>query len=143
MSSTLNSCSILLTYKDKVLLLQKDDVLNTLSDNTWHFIERLFKQNASVKKAIIQEVEQKIKIKLQDVNLLMADSSDEEEFFFHAMLTDNQVDIIERKEGSIHQFFSVSELSKIKLKDSTKRLLLEYASSFKKLQMLKSRSTSL
>ena len=127
MTTYIDSCLILLTYKGKVLLLQQDDILHQFSNNEWHFIEKIKEKNKSIIETIIQEVERETNIKLDSVSFILSVlHNDRMENLFHARLTDKNVNNIQRAEGRVLSFFTVQELKKLKLRSSTQLILSEY-----------------
>lgn len=126
---------ILLTYKGKVLLLQQENILDSHNDNEWHFIEKSKTKDKLAEKTIIEEVFRETQLKLDGVTLLSKElSSDTIHYLFHARLNDKHVNSIERAEGRVLQFFSIPELSKLKIQSATKsffqknRALIEHLS---------------
>lgn len=112
---------ILLTYKGKVLLLQQENILDSHNDNEWHFIEKSKVKDKLAEKTIIEEVFRETQLKLDGVVLLSKElSEDTIQYLFHARLSDKHVNNIERAEGRVLQFFSISELGKLKIKRATK-----------------------
>lgn len=124
-----NFCLILLTYKGKVLLLQKDDILHNFLENDWHFIDRYKDKHKSLETTITDEVERETNIKLDSVNLVLrVPRENRTEHLFHARLTDKQVNNIQRNDGKILQFFTLQELKKLQLHPSIAAIMSDYTS---------------
>ena len=128
MTATVDSCLIILTYKGKILLLQQDDVLNNLPHNDWHFIERIKEKNKTPQETIMREVKRQTEVKLSEVSFVARISRNGNmTYLFHARLNDNNVDNLKRDEGKLLQFFTLQELKRLRLKESTKLFLPEYS----------------
>lgn len=129
MSSILPRCIALLTYKGKVLLLSKNNKPDVLSYNPWQFIEKEKSKHFSELDTIIREILKETKIKITELIPIPKNSTSETpEYVFHAQLTDINVNTIQRDDESLLQFYSLSELQKLNLQDSTKNILSKYKS---------------
>lgn len=126
---TSNRYVILLTYKGKILLLSKENKLDILPYNPWGFIEKQTEKTISGKDTLIREVLKEAKIKLSDLTPISSSSiEDGHEYVFHAHLSDLEVNSIERSDDSLMQFYSLSELQKLNLQESTKFIFTKYKS---------------
>lgn len=115
----LNESLILLTYKEKILLMIRDYVFNSGLQKTWRMIGGEKATNETCEKTITRYIKEEMNIKISDVKLLSVASSDNKDtYFYHGKLTDNNVNFIERAEGQELQFFDLKELGKIKLTTS-------------------------
>lgn len=115
---------ILLTYKGKILLMHKDYILETLDANPWHFISGIKDKNATSEEAIAREVKRETSIDLPSVEFLGSlDEEDRKKYFYHATLTDENVNNMVHRDGKILGFFSVKELDSLLLSLSTKLLI--------------------
>jgi len=129
MSTILPKCIALLTYKGKVLLLSKHNKPDVPSYNPWQFIEKEKSSQSSEVDTIIREVLKETKLKLTELMPIPTDSLPETpEYVFHAQLTDLNVNTIQRGDESLLQFYSLSELQKLNLQESTKRIFTKYKS---------------
>lgn len=116
----LNESLILLTYKEKILLMIRNYVINSGLHKTWRMIGGEKENNESFEKTIIRKIKEEMNIKISDVKLLLVASSDNKNtYFYHGKLTDNNVNLIERAEGQELQFFDLKELDKLQLTAST------------------------
>jgi ADP-ribose pyrophosphatase YjhB (NUDIX family) len=115
----LNESLILLTYKEKILLMIRDYVFNSGERKIWNMIGGKKEHNESCEKTIIRKIKEEMNIKISDVKLLLISPSDDKNtYFFHGKLTDSNVNLIERAEGQELQFFDLKELNKLKLATS-------------------------
>ena len=111
---------ILLTYKGKVLLMHKDYILATLDQNPWHFISGAKEKDESFEETIQREVEKETSIHLKTIELV---EHDDNKYFYHTHLTDDNVNNIVRRDGKILEFYSLKEVDKLSLSLSTKLLI--------------------
>lgn len=112
----LNETLILLTYKEKILLMIRNYVFNSGLQKTWRMIGGTKENSESFEKAITRCVREEMNIEINDVKLLLVSLSDEKNtYFYHGKLTDNNVNFIERAEGQEIQFFDLKELDKLHL----------------------------
>lgn len=122
-----HSSRILLTYKGKILLTVTENNPNALQNIIWHFIGGLRQKNKSEKETITRLVEQETSIKLVSVELLSSENLDDSiEHYYCAKLTDQDVNNMERAEGQLINFFTVSELEKLPLSTSTKHFISKH-----------------
>lgn len=116
----LNESLILLTYKEKILLMIRDYVFNSGEQKIWRMIGGEKATNESCEKTIRRCIKEEMNIKISDVKLLSVSPSDNKDtYFYHGKLTDNNVNFIERADGQELQFFDLKELGKIQLTEST------------------------
>lgn len=115
---------ILLTYKGKILLMHKDYILETSDANPWHFISGIKDKNATSEETIAREVKRETSIDLPSVEFLGSlDGKDRKKYFYHAPLTDENVNNMVHRDGKILGFFSVKELDNLLLSLSTRLLI--------------------
>lgn len=111
-----NESLVLLTYKEKILLMIKNYVFNSGLRKTWRMIGGEKENNESCEKTIARCIKKEMNIKISDIKLLLvAPSADKNTYFFHGKLTDSNVNLIERAEGQELQFFDLKELNKLQL----------------------------
>jgi ADP-ribose pyrophosphatase YjhB (NUDIX family) len=114
-----NESLILLTYKEKILLMIKNYVFNSGLKKTWSLIGGEKKNDESLEKTILRKIKEEMKIEISEIKfLLVAPSENKNTYFYHGKLTDNNVNLIERSEGQELQFFDLKELNKIHLANS-------------------------
>ena len=107
---------ILLTYKEKILLMIRDYVFNSGLKKIWRMIGGKKEGNESFEKTITRKIKEEMNIEISDVKLLLISPSDEKgTHFYHGKLTDNNVNRIQRAEGQELQFFDLKELDKLQL----------------------------
>lgn len=128
MVKKIDSSIILLTYKGKVLLtMMRDNKQAFLKQGTWSFIGSLKEGNESLEESILREVKGETHITLFGVEFLSSVLyEDRTNYLYHAALTDDNVNNIERDEGRSLDFFSVQELEKLPLTTSTRLFLDKY-----------------
>ncbi len=126
MDKKIDSSIILLTYKGKVLLtMMRDSRQVLLKQGTWTFISGLKGKNESFEESILRKVKGETHITLFGVEFLSSlFYEDRTSYLYHAELTDDNVNNIERDEGKSLDFFSLQELEKLSLTPST-RLFIE------------------
>ncbi len=104
---------ILLTYKNKVLLMHKQEGVLDLEKHAWELISVIRNQNHSLEQTLISRVQEEMGITLENVERIT-------ENYYHARLTDKNVNNIQRSEHQLLDFFTLKE---------TERLFLSHASS--------------
>lgn len=115
----INESLVLLTYKEKILLMIRNYVLNSGLQKIWCMVGGEKENNESFEKAIVRKIKEEMNIEINDVKLLLVVPSDSKNtYFYHGKLTDNNVNLIERAEGQELQFFDLKELGKLKLATS-------------------------
>lgn len=118
---------ILLTYKGKVLLVLHETIPTIMEKNIWRFIGKVKEKDKSFEETISSEVEKETGIKLTGVEFLSsALYNDQKKYFYHAALTDDNVNNIKRGERQLLQFFSLRELEKLPLTISTRQLVIKH-----------------
>lgn len=123
MINTTGVCLIVLTYKRKILLKRQEDYSASSNKNNWSFIDTKVNQD-SFEHAILRRVEKEMSITLPSVTLLSSLFDDlMRKNFYHAELTDKNVNEINRHEGQELQFFSMREVETLLLAESSKTLL--------------------
>lgn len=116
----MDQSAILLTYKRKMLVMRRDFIRDRHEQNTTHFIVGIKSGKDSFEQAIRKTVVKETGILLKTIELL---SHTDREYFFHAQLTDADVNHIIRGEGEILEFFSYKELETVALSDVTKMFI--------------------
>jgi hypothetical protein len=112
-------CLIALTYKRKILLKRLEDMHNIINVNTWSFITVEASGSQSGENIIMREVEKITSIPLSSVNLLFGVAGVKKHNLYHAGLTDKEVNDIKRIEGQDLQFFTMREIEKLTLSQSS------------------------
>jgi hypothetical protein len=131
MSPKSDTSLILLTYKGKILLRLNDtnpevyDNPKNTNKSTWSFLSVNKLKNKSFKESIIEKVEEDTSIRLSNAEFI-ADTifNEQNKHFFHASLTDDNVNNMQRENGLTLQFFTLKEIDKLHLTDLT-RIFLE------------------
>lgn len=92
-----------------------------IKDKLWCFIGGIKQKNKSVADSISKLVEKETSIKLSTVEFLSTDLVDEQtSYFYHANLTDDNVNNIKRENNKTFNFFSFREIKKLTLTPATK-----------------------
>ena len=122
-----DSSLILLTYKGKILLMLFENdplIFNSpylIKNHTWKFIGGTKGAHDSFRDSIVKKVRRITGVNLSEINVLSTIVSGKEKtYLYHAKLSDEQVNNIERGEGHLLQFFSFKELETLPLSDTTK-----------------------
>ena len=110
---------ILLTYKGKVLLMNKSDGPMDTQQHAWTLIEGAASQKEMTEKALIKEVERQMGIKIEKAERVA-------ESYYHAQLTDNDVNNIDRSEGQLLDFFTRRELDNLLLSSPTQQFIQKH-----------------
>ncbi len=111
---------ILLTYKGKALMMYKFNSAVDVEMHDWKFIggEKMARETSE--DALSRIVKNEANIKIGDVKLISNN-------FYHARLTDENVNQIERSEGQLLDFFTPTDLQKLKLDEDTRNFTSKYA----------------
>lgn len=113
MDDKISTGLILLTYKGKALLMYKFNSAIDEEKHEWSLIGGKKKNNESFEEALLREVKKETSIEVDGVELVY-------ENFYHARLTDDNVNQIKRSEMQLLDFFTLSDLRKLHLEASTK-----------------------
>lgn len=115
-----NSLLILLTYKGKALLMYRTDSAIDAKQHEWCFIGGEKDDEESFEEAMARRVEKEAGIKVEEVERVS-------ENFYHARLTDDNVNNIKRDERQLLDFFNLREVQKLPLSKSTRQFVLKHA----------------
>ncbi len=116
MISKLNESLVLLTYKEKILLMIRNYIFNSGAQKIWRLVGGEKENNESFEKTITRCIKEEMNIEIADVKFLLVSPGDNKNtYFYHGKLTDNNVNLIERSEGQELQFFDLKELDKLQL----------------------------
>lgn len=110
---------ILLTYKGKALLMYKFESAIDMEKHEWTFIRSARKNKESFKEALLRTVKKEAGINVENIEAVS-------ENFFHAKLTDENVNQIKRSEGQLLDFFTLSDLQKLRLNEATKSFAIQF-----------------
>lgn len=127
MASYSSLSSAILTYKGKILLLGADIIsLDRLQKNLWRFIDGEKTGRESEDKAIARRVKYITRLDLKNIHRLEKPSENKKNCLYHAELTDQEVNSMERRDGHKLEFYTLRELEKLTLTDTTAIFLEEY-----------------
>lgn len=117
----INSSSlILLTYKGKVLLMHRQKNALDGDKYPWSFIGGIKDKKESFENAMTRTVEKETGIKIGNVEFIS-------EFCYHATLTDDNVNKIQREENQSLDFFTPKELNKLSLSKKTQEFISKHS----------------
>lgn len=134
MHKLLDTSLVLLTYNDKILLMLHDNRPDISHTPTWCFIGGNSKNNESVEKSILREIEEKTNLHLISVTLLTTlQFEDKEKYIYHAYLTTDNLNNIKRGENQSLDFFTLREVEKLPLADTTKLFLANHKDTIEKI----------
>jgi 8-oxo-dGTP pyrophosphatase MutT (NUDIX family) len=111
---------ILLTYKGKVLLMHKEKSVIDEEKHPWCLIGGIRQANESFEQTLRRRVQNETGIKIEKVEAVS-------EFYYHASLTDDNVNKMQRKEHQLLDFFTPRELSKLFLANSTQQFISKHS----------------
>jgi len=130
----LSESLILLTYKEKILLMIRNYVFNSGLKKIWCMIGGKKENNESFEKTIIRKIKEEMNIEVSTIKLLLISPLDDKNIhFYHGKLTDNNVNRIERAEGQELQFFNLNELDKLELAASANLFFTQHRSAVEEL----------
>lgn len=119
--------SVLLIYKGKVLLYSPDIDLSGLQKDNWSVIFITKTNSDKLEETISRKVKYVTQLSLNSIKPLVAGLQDKNRKpLYFQKLTDEHVNLIERREGQRLQFFTYNELDKIDLGEQTSNLFEEY-----------------
>lgn len=134
MDEPINSCLIFLTYNDKMLLMLKDNRQKNSDINLWSFIEGIKKNKESFEEAIMREVAHITSLELLSVKLLTTlIAKGIKKQVYHAILTSQHLNNIKRGDGHNLDFFTLKEIEKLTLDQSTKLFLAKNQKTIEKI----------
>ena len=119
MDDSNSSSLILLTYKGKVLLMHKQKNVLDEEKHPWCFIGGEKTDKESFEEALSRTVEEEAGIRIENVQYVS-------EFCYHAKLTDDNVNNIQRGENQLLDFFTPREVAKLFLADSTQEFISKH-----------------
>jgi len=111
---------ILLTYKGKVLLMHKQKSVIDEEKHPWSFIGGIRENRESIENAMTRRVEKETGIKIENIEFVS-------ELCYHARLTDDNVNKIQRAENQLLDFFTLKELKKLFLSSQTAQFISKHS----------------
>jgi ADP-ribose pyrophosphatase YjhB (NUDIX family) len=119
MDGKISSSLILLTYKGKALLMQKSNSAIDKEKHPWYFIGGIKEKRESFENAMTRRVKKETGIKIEKVEFVS-------ESCYHAKLTDDNVNKIERAENQLLDFFNLRESKKLFLSSTTAQFISKH-----------------
>src|SRR3989344_9505214 len=120
MDNKISPVSILLTYKGKVLLMHKKNGPTDEEKHAWCFIGGVKEDRESFENAMSRRVEKEAGIKIENVEFVS-------ESCYHARLTDDNVNKIQRAENQLLDFFTLGEVKKLFLSNTTAQFISKHS----------------
>lgn len=112
---------ILLTYKGKALLMNKSNSSIDKEKHPWCFIGGVKGETESFESAMRRRVEMEAGIEIENVEVVS-------ETYYHARLTDDNVNKIKREENQLLDFFTLKDLRKLFLSNTTAQFISKHSS---------------
>ena len=125
---------ILITYKEKILLMIRDYDFTAGLKKVWCMVGGKKEDNESYEKTIVRKIKEDMNIEVSNVKLLLISPiGDNDIHFYHGKLTDNNVNRIQRAEGQELQFFNLKELCNLQLAASANLFFTKHRSAVEEL----------
>jgi hypothetical protein len=118
-------CLVILTYKRKLLLKRRDNCSPTANENQWTFFGNSDGKREISKSSLMREMENEMHISISLANLITEKDNAMFNNWYVAGLTDKDVNEIKRRDGQELEFYSIREVEKLSLADSSKMLFSE------------------
>lgn len=112
---------ILLTYKGKALLMNKSNSSIDQEKHPWCFIGGIKGEAESFESAMKRRVAIETGIEIEEVEAVS-------ESYYHARLTDDNVNKIKREENQLLDFFTLKDLKKLFLSNTTAQFVAKHSS---------------
>jgi len=112
---------ILLTYKGKVLLMHKQKSVIDEESHPWCLIGAVRGKKESFVKALSRRVKKETGIEIENVEFIS-------ESYYHASLTDDNVNKMQRAENQLLDFFTLKEVNKLFLASETAKFIAGHSS---------------
>jgi hypothetical protein len=100
--------------------MNKSDGVMDTKQHEWTLIEGAAAKKGLVETEIVRLIEREMGIKISKVDKV-------EESYYHAQLTDDNVNEIDRSEGKLLDFFAVKELDNLALSESTSQFISKHS----------------
>jgi len=110
---------VLLTYKNKVLLMYKSNNSIDEEKHPWCLIGGIKEKEESFENAMSRWVEKEMGIKIENVEYVS-------DYCYHARLTDDNVNKIQRAENQLLDFFTLKEVKNLFLSNTTAQFISKY-----------------
>ena len=112
---------ILLTYKGKVLLMHKQDSVIDQINHPWSLITVIKDKSHSLEKTLTDRIYKEMGIKVDNIEYISGN-------YYHAKLTDKNVNNIKRSEHQLLDFFTIREAKKLFLTSDTDAFISSHES---------------
>ena len=120
MADNISPSLILLTYKGKVLLMNKSDSVVDEEAHPWSFIGGVVKYRDSFEHVMSKRVKKETGIEIEKVEAV-------DESCYVAKLTDDNVNKMERTQNQLLNFFTFKELKKLFLTIPTRQFISKHS----------------
>jgi 8-oxo-dGTP pyrophosphatase MutT (NUDIX family) len=118
---------IILTYQGKILSMLRDDIPTIIDPNMWCFIGGRKEENETFEQAAIRETKEETNIDVKNLTLLAKVTyNDRLKYYYHASLTEKDVQNIVRGEGQKLEFLTMKELEQLPITKSTQLFFDQY-----------------
>lgn len=124
-ANVFSSSSVLLTYKNKLLLLGPESHPNSAQPPLWSLISGLKGNKESNQDTIYRKIKYITGLELKNASLFPPFATNSTKCVYHAELTDKDVNSMDRREGQRLEFFTLAELPGLSLSPDTKAFLDE------------------
>lgn len=116
-----SSSLILLTYKGKVLLMHKQNSVLDPEAHPWRLIEGIKKKKETFEKTLTRNIQKEMGIKVENIEFISKS-------YYHAKLSDDNVNRIKRSENQLLDFFTIKETKKLLLDINTEIFIQNHSS---------------
>lgn len=125
----------IVAYKDKILLILRDDKPEIPFPNTWEYVGGGKEESETFEEAGLREVEEEIGIKPKDYTFLGLDNySGRQSGRFIVILSDDEYNNIRfGKEGQKYEFFKLDEALKLNMPPRLKTFLVNNQMTLRKI----------
>jgi hypothetical protein len=114
-----NKGLILLTYKNKILLMHKQNGVLDPDRHPWNLITVAKNKNFTLDISLKNQVHKEMGIIIENIEIIS-------ENYYHSRLTDKNVNSIQRSEHQLLDFFTLKETEKLYLSDEASKFILAY-----------------
>lgn len=128
------SSSIVLTYKNKVLLLSQDIDEKGTELSLWSFIGGKKRGTESHEQTVRRRVKYNTNLELKEIKCLQSKTRGRD-YYYHGRLSDFEVNHIERREGERLEFYTLKEVDALTLSEKTQDFWKEFKDNVEELMV--------